>query len=299
MATHRVPQDVEADDKLLGPLSLKQFIFIVLGLGFGYLTFFFFSRIHPISALIWLPPTIVFLVLGGYQRKDQPVEVFLMSALRFYLKPRKRKWDQEGYEERVKITAPPKIEHHYTKSFTGEEAVSRLTKLSHMMDSRGWASKVATDWQNPQFATAAASETDRLVTAQDVASVQPFDAQHYVTPVDVMDDQTSLVSRQFTAKIQQVDTTAKQQAIQTLQQARQDTSGDPAMPDTVSYQQYPEMRQKVIQPATEEYESTTSPTPPQLPPQPAAEPVVSIESAEPENKTKDNSHDGGVEISLR
>lgn len=298
MATHRVPQDVEADDKLLGPLSLKQFIFIVLGLGFGYLTFFFFSRIHPISALIWLPPTIVFLVLGGYQRKDQPVEVFLMSALRFYLKPRKRKWDQEGYEERVKITAPPKVEHHYTKNFTGTEAYSRLTNLSHMMDSRGWASKVATDWQNPQLATAAAAETDRLVTTQDVASVQPFDAQHYVTPVDVMDERSSIVSQQFTAKIQQVDTTAKQQAIQTLQQAQQDASDDPTIPN-VSYQQYPEMHQKVIQPATVEYESTTTPEPPQPPPQPATEPVVSIESVEPENKTKDNSHDDGVEVSLR
>ena len=137
MATHKVPQDVEAEDKLLGPLSLKQFIFTILGLGFGYLAFVFATKIHILLALIWLPPMIVFFVLGLYQRKDQPVEVYLASALRFYLKPHKRKWSQDGYEERVIITAPPKIEHNYTKNFTSEEATSRLSSLSRMMDSRG------------------------------------------------------------------------------------------------------------------------------------------------------------------
>lgn len=281
MATHKVPQNVEADDKLLGPLSLKQLIFVILGLAFGYLTFVFFSQIHPVTGIIPLPFAIVFLVLGGYRRSDQPVEIFLMSALRFYLKPRKRKWDQEGYEERVKITAPPKIEHHYTKSFTGEEAVGRLTNLSRMMDSRGWASKIASDWQNPQLATAAAAETDRLVTTQDVANVQAFDPQHYVQPADVMDDSSSIVSQQFASKIQQVDSNTRQQAIQTLQQARQlaptpDTNQQPIV------QKYPAMHQKVLNPASDQpaappnvtsqatqapaTTTTTSQTPPTPPP---------------------------------
>src|SRR5690242_5343813 len=100
MATHKVPQDVEADDKLVGFLSLKQFIFVILGIAFGWFTFVFATQIHPIAAIIWVPPTAAFLILGLYQRKDQPVEVFLASAMRFYLKPHTRKWDQEGYEER-------------------------------------------------------------------------------------------------------------------------------------------------------------------------------------------------------
>lgn len=296
MATHKVPQNVEADDKLLGPLSLKQFIFVVIGLGFGYLTFVFFQRVHPLAAVIWLPFTLFFLVLGGYQRKDQPAEVFLMSALRFYLKPRKRKWDQEGYEERVKITAPPKIEHHYTKSFTGEEAVGRLANLSLMMDSRGWASKVATDWQNPQLATVAASDSDRLVTAQDVASVQAFDPQHYVTAVDVMDEQSSIVSQQFDTRIQRTDANAMQQAIQTLQQAQQDeksgVSAGQTSPDP-QYQRYPAMQQKIVQPtesASAPSEDTSS-TNQQVP-------TNDTTSAPPTLDTPEIEADEGVEISL-
>src|SRR4051812_5890085 len=120
MATHKVPQDVEAEDKLIGFLSLKQFIFVILGLVSGWIGFVFATKVYPLTVIIWIPPTAIFLILGLYQRKDQPVEVYLASALRFHLKPRTRIWDQEGYEERVIITAPPKYEKHYTKDFSSE-----------------------------------------------------------------------------------------------------------------------------------------------------------------------------------
>lgn len=277
MATHKVPQDVEAEDKLVGFLSLKQFIMTILGLGFGYLTFFFFTKVHPVAALIWIPPTIVCFVLGLYQRKDQPVEVFLASALRYYLKPRTRKWNQEGYEQRVVITAPPKVEHRYTKEFSGEEATSRLSNLSRMMDSRGWASKLSSDWQNPQLATAAAS--DRLVQPADL-NPGGIDPQAYMQPVDVMDESSSLVAQDFQAKISQTDTTAKQHALQVLQQARQGgtTSDDKPSDDGTSdttvpaphYEKYPQMRQKVLQPAAETAEQPTAPAPNPTTSQPAA-----------------------------
>ncbi len=251
MATHKVPQDVETDDKLVGFLSLKQFIFTILGLGFGYLTFLFFTQVHPITALIWIPPSIICFVLGLYQRKDQPVEVYLASALRFYLKPHKRIWSLEGYEERVIVTAPPKIEHHYTKNFNSEEATSRLSNLSRLMDSRGWATKLTSDWQNPQLATVAASE--RLVQPSQ-AQNSGVDIQAYTQPVDVMDEQASAVAQDFQSRLDQTDSSAKQHALQTLQQARQSTTSDDvqASDDTgmtpPTFQKYPAMHQKIVAP---------------------------------------------------
>lgn len=256
MATHKVPQDVEAEDKLLGPLSLKQLIFTIVGLAFGYLTFFFATKVNIFAAFIWVPFTLVCLVLGLYQRKDQPVEVYLASAIRFYLKVRRRKWDQEGYKEHVIITAPPEIIHNYTKNFTGEEATSRLSNLSLLMDSRGWASKMANDWQNPQLATAAAS--DRLLQPNDIPSNDPI-GYSYMQPVDVMDEQSSLVAQDFQTKISQTDTSAKQHAIQVLQQARQESpapnasdSGATTEPDNGTavpeFTKYPQMHQKVVAP---------------------------------------------------
>lgn len=293
MATHKVPQDVEAEDKLLGPLSLKQFIFTILGLGFGYLTFFFATKVHVVIAIIWIPPTIVCFVLGLYQRKDQPVEVYLASALRFYLKQRKRKWSQDGYEERVVITAPPKIEHNYTKGFTGEEAVSRLGSLSRMMDSRGWASKLSTDWQNPQLATVAAS--DRLVQPSDIRSAG-IDPSAYTQPVDVMDEGSSLVAQDFQARISQTDNSAKQHALQVMQQAQQDSGSDdlavatePVL--TPQYEKYPDMHQKVVQPGTTEAVPAAAPVE-------VAQNPISTEQSEPASAPAPTDNDGSVEIKL-
>lgn len=220
MAVHSVPQDVEADDKLIGFLSLKQFIFTVIGLGFSYLTFFFFTKVHPLGALIWLPFALIFLVLGLYQRKDQPAEVFLVSALGFYLKPKNRIWSQDGYEERVNIIAPPVIEKHYTKDFTGEEARGRLSNLSLMMDSRGWASKRVDDWQNPQIASVAI-QSDRIVAPAEVAATQPPDPARFSQPADPYDER-SLVGQQFENKIIAADDATHQQAIANMQQAFQE-----------------------------------------------------------------------------
>lgn len=300
MATHRVPQDVETEDKIIGFLSLKQFIFVVVGIGFGWLTFFFATKVNIILALIWVPFTVVPLVLGLYQRKDQPVEVFLASALRYYFKPRKRKWDQEGYEERVIVTAPPKVEHHYTKDFTGEEAMSRLTRLSHMMDSRGWASKLGGDWQNPQLAAAAASD-GRLVQPANLATNDSAYLQTYMQPTDVQDEQTSVVAKDFQNKINETDTSAQMNAMKTMDAARNSSGATTVTPHL---EKYPEMKQSIVTPITPD--PVISPTPDPVAP-PALDEDVAIEpepgvgqpQKAPENEpTVEHTDDGSIEISL-
>lgn len=304
MATHKVPQDVETDDKLIGFLSMKQFIFVIAGLGFGYLTFFFTTKIHFLAGIIWVPFTVIFLVLGLYQRKDQPVEIYLASAIRFYLKPHKRKWNQEGYEERVVITAPPKVERKYTKDFTGEEAVSRLDNLSRLMDSRGWTTKLPGEWQNPQLANTASSE--RLVQSSALAGNNGIDVQQYLQPADMMDENTNPVAQDFQSKIDQVDSSAKQHALQIIQQAQGSASdptvdpGDDSEPienSAVKYQKYPEMKQKTIEPSQPEPTKTT----PVTPATPAVEPpqiTLSKSPVPPNNPQPVETDDGSVEISL-
>ena len=262
MATHMVPQDVEADDKLVGFLSLKQFIMTVMGIGFGYLTFFFFTKIHPLASLIWLPPTLVFLVLGLYQRKDQPIEVFLASALTFYFKPRTRIWSQEGHEDHVIITAPPKVEHHYTKDFSGEEAASRLAKLSIMMDSRGWASKQMADWQNPNLVSTVDSN-NRLVHPQE-APGQMTIQQTYMQPADIMDSSTSLVARDFDNRINQVETSSRTHAMEVIDKARAEAIASPQSQSDIGIQlpkkhTAEELHQKVIEPIETENTVITEP----------------------------------------
>jgi hypothetical protein len=142
MATYKVPQDVEAEDKLIGPLSLKQFIFAILFFASAYVTYLF-TQIppKPIFGVVGLPFLIVFGVLAFYQRKDQPVEVYLLAWLNYHIKPKKRVWDQGGYEERVIITVPKVEEIDYTKGLTQKDIEQKTKRFSQIIDTRGWVAK--------------------------------------------------------------------------------------------------------------------------------------------------------------
>jgi hypothetical protein len=225
MAVHSVPQNVEAEDQVIGFLSLKQLIFTIIAIGFCYLTYFFFVNVHPLAAIIWLPFDLFFLVMGLYRRKDQPADVFLASAIGFYLKPKVRIWSQDGYEERVVITAPPIVEKQYTKNFTGEEAMGRLSRLSLMMDSRGWESKRATDWQNQDLVESA--ESSRIVDKQEVAQAQGTDAETYTQPPDQYDE-NSRVGQEFEQRIQKSTEAVREDALrQTARAAQADAEDHP------------------------------------------------------------------------
>src|SRR5688572_17019290 len=105
MANYKVPQNVEAEDKLLGPFTFKQFIFLLLA-GFAGLVTWLLWRINPWASAISIPFLLLFGFLGVYRREDQPVEVYLVAALNYFFKPRRHMWDQEGLVEGVELRAP-------------------------------------------------------------------------------------------------------------------------------------------------------------------------------------------------
>ena len=52
MAVYKVIQDIEAEDKLLGPLTLKQFIFAVIAAGFVFAAYLLVKSVGVIYAAI-------------------------------------------------------------------------------------------------------------------------------------------------------------------------------------------------------------------------------------------------------
>lgn len=138
MAVYKVPQDVEADDKLLGPFSFRQFIYLivaVMGIAIGWLLGSLFIPL----AVIPLPIIVLFGALALPLKKDQPMEIYLAAVLSFYLKPRRRLWQTDGRQSLVEIVAPRAVDEQRTKELTQVEAERRLSYLANIVDSRGWA----------------------------------------------------------------------------------------------------------------------------------------------------------------
>lgn len=142
MATYKVPQDVEADDKLLGPFSFRQFVYLMIVFGMVLLTVGLF-QVFPLLAIIPIPIALFFIILALPLKKDQPMETYLAAVISFYTKPRKRFWMDGQSESTILITAPKKVEENRTRDITGEEAGHRLSFLANIVDTEGYAIKSA------------------------------------------------------------------------------------------------------------------------------------------------------------
>ncbi len=138
MSVYKVPQDVEADDKLLGPFSFRQFIYLgVVAMSIG-IAYGLGKLLLPLF-VIPLPITILFGALALPLRKDQPMETYLAAIVSFYLKPRRRLWDPDGVDSLIEIIAPKTTEAQLTKDLSQGEAQQRFGYLAQIVDSQGWA----------------------------------------------------------------------------------------------------------------------------------------------------------------
>lgn len=143
MAQYKVIQDIEAEDKILGPLSLRQFIYAGITITLGFIAFRLFIAQLWYVALIFLPPALFFGLLAAPLGAQQSSEIWLLAKIRFFIFPRKRVWSQDGIQDLVTITVPKKIEKNVTKGYSHEEEKSRLKALAETMDTRGWVVKSA------------------------------------------------------------------------------------------------------------------------------------------------------------
>lgn len=138
MATYKVPQDVEAEDRLLGPFTFRQFVYLLIAAIAGALAAALF-QIFPLLAILPLPVVIFFLILALPLKKDQPMETYLAAIVSFYMKPNKRFWRPGQGETTIQITAPKIVEKSRTRDISEEEASHRLSFLSNLVDSEGYA----------------------------------------------------------------------------------------------------------------------------------------------------------------
>jgi hypothetical protein len=108
MANYKVIQDIEADDKLVGPFGIRQFIYLLIVAVLAYVGFRA-SELAWFLALPFLPFMFFFGLLALPFGGSQPTEVWLLAKFRFFLKPKKHIWSQDGVKQLVTITVPKKI----------------------------------------------------------------------------------------------------------------------------------------------------------------------------------------------
>jgi hypothetical protein len=230
MATYKVIQDIEAEDKLLGPLTLRQFIYATIVVVSGFIAFKLLF-VSPWLILPMLPHMILFGVLAAPFGHDQPSEVWLLAKIRFLIKPRRRIWDQSGVKELVTITAPRKIEHALTKNLSQIEVKSRLQALANTIDSRGWAVKNVdvSLFAQPSYATDQGS--DRLINPSTIPQEVPgFDV---AAVDDILDEDNNPTAQNLDRLINASTKNRREELMNRMQQGS--GAPDPAQQPPADY----------------------------------------------------------------
>jgi hypothetical protein len=202
MAVYKVIQDVEAEDKLVGPFSLKAFVYLGVALVLSYIDLRLVMSGIPIVVklplfIVLFLPAILFGTLASPLGRDQPTEFWLLAHIRYLLKPRTRIWSQTGLSHLVTITAPKKLDTNLLKTFTQDEAQSRLKALANTLDSRGWAVKnVNINLNvNPDYLSTLNYQSDRLVTPD---TLEENIADHDVSASDdILDESANPTAQKF------------------------------------------------------------------------------------------------------
>lgn len=125
---YQVPQFIEVEDKVVGPLTIRQFVYLVGG---GGMCFIAYTYLPLIIALILIALIVsLSLALAFYKINNKPFIDMLESAFTFYTKQNLYIWKKE--EKQVKKS---EVEQPAARQvFVPKLSESKLKELSWSLD---------------------------------------------------------------------------------------------------------------------------------------------------------------------
>lgn len=135
---YKVPQDVQREDTIIGPLTLKQIGILGIGGGIAYAIYITLASKWHIE--VWLAPTgiavILTLAFAFLKIHHMPFHLYLMNLLEYHILPKKRTWAQGTGKPFV----PPFKEEKKNKKkidTSPKKQEKSLEELTNILDSHG------------------------------------------------------------------------------------------------------------------------------------------------------------------
>ncbi|NCD00789.1 PrgI family protein [bacterium] len=133
MQQFTVPQFIDVENKIIGPISTRQFLIIVAGgiMIFACYKLFDFALFITLAIII----AILTLLFGFYKVNGRPLQYFFLSLIQTFKKPMLRVWNHKAM-----ITEIGDIKNITYKEFIPKKEAyesSRLAALSLVVDTKG------------------------------------------------------------------------------------------------------------------------------------------------------------------
>ncbi len=126
---YQVPQFIDVEDKVIGPLTVKQFIYLAGGAGMSFVVFKYLPIYISILLIAVIAPVSV--ALAFYKINNKPFIDFMESAFLFYTKQNLYIWKREDKQilrqENAPVNQPAQV-------YVPKISDSRLKDLTWTLD---------------------------------------------------------------------------------------------------------------------------------------------------------------------
>ena len=206
MGQYKVPQNVEAEDKILGPLTFQQFIYAIIGFGWAALSFAIFRKVPAAMVIIGAPPALLFFLLAFYNRDGQNFEQILLAMVQYFAASHHRPWAKDDIIETFHVE-PTVLAAELTQR-NPAEVRSELEKLANLIDSRGWNHAPQPESELVRPTTL---HEERIVPPPAPAPIAPED-----TPTDILDMQSSPLAQNLAELLRAAAEDVREEAMQQM-----------------------------------------------------------------------------------
>ncbi|HEY4497384.1 MAG TPA: PrgI family protein [Candidatus Paceibacterota bacterium] len=124
MKQFQVPQFIDVEDKILGPITMRQFFIMLIPMGAGILLYFLLK--FWLVVIILIPVTIGSAIFAFYRPYGMRFSRFFGAFLAFQMRPRMYIW-RRAEKEKVVFTSAPKHK---------ESAVAQPISRGNLKDKR-------------------------------------------------------------------------------------------------------------------------------------------------------------------
>lgn len=150
MAQYKVPQKIDLEDKIVGPLTLIQFFQLAV----GGLVLYLFLQLFDTELFLaaGIPVTIATLAIAFVRINDQPLTHFIAAGWKYWKTPKEQVWGKKAELEGAQVTITEKTKPEEIKTATKQVSQSELEKLSAILDTYGKpAGEPKTEDQKPKI----------------------------------------------------------------------------------------------------------------------------------------------------
>ncbi|HAV11624.1 MAG TPA: hypothetical protein DCX32_03730 [Candidatus Moranbacteria bacterium] len=139
-----VPQYIDVEDKVVGPLTVKQLLWMIAA---GVLTLLMWAVLpKPVFFIIAIPEVLLFVALAFYKPYGQPLISFVFAGVMFLFGPKiyvwrrtpqKRKASNVSEEKRILTNANANNQRLMGQQERRQMALKNLSGIAKILDSEG------------------------------------------------------------------------------------------------------------------------------------------------------------------